>query len=88
MGQARRRKQQRTQLSVNDKPMAAWILETYLSMEDQKDAAMLLCSNIPNWSRRYNPLSKYSTKVRNIEVSCAGDLAMVAIVPISNAPLN
>ena len=84
MGQAKRRKQQRKE-AVIDKPFSEYAIETYLPIESQREVATLLCGTIPNWKRVYSPLPEYASHIKQIEVGCIGDLALVGIVPLTNA---
>jgi hypothetical protein len=91
MGKAKRRKNRKT--SVPDLPepsynvQISWhFLEMYLSVEHQKEIVMLCMGDIPYWERRYSPVEEHAGTVKEIVVTCDGDLALVGIVPFSNSP--
>lgn len=96
MGQAKRRKQQlgplygtpagrNAQPRVKEpKPVAlsADLLKTFLSRDDQIEVANLLTKGPADWERRYSPVQAFAATTSAVIVRCAGEVAVVELVPL------
>jgi len=85
MGQAKKRKKQRTQSNENFSMLA---MQTYLAVEDQLDATYRLLGTASNWQKSYLPIPRYANQIKAIKISCIGEIALLEIVPLTDTASN